>query len=70
MSRLRALGQVARSFRSLNFLPGRELSALADQRILLAEEGDLFALLCNMPGICPPRSRVTAKFDLGTTSPR
>ena len=44
MSRLRALGQVAWSFPLIEFSPGRELPALADQMRLLQEGDLLFAL--------------------------
>ena len=44
VSRLRALGQVAWSFPLIEFSPGRELSALADQMNTLQEGDLLFAL--------------------------
>lgn len=44
MSRLRALGQVAWSFPLIEFSPGRELSALADQMNTLQDGDLLFAL--------------------------
>lgn len=44
VSRLRALGQVARSFPLIEFSPGRELPELADQMRLLQEGDLLFAL--------------------------
>lgn len=44
VSRLRALGQVAWSFPLIEFSPGRELSALADQMNTFQEGDLLFAL--------------------------
>lgn len=44
VSRLRALGQVAWSFPLIEFSPGRELSALADQMNTLQDGDLLFAL--------------------------